>query len=76
VGIEANQGVILGWYVQRFSSDVFKCEQNFGAVGEQQIHIRPRETNHYFGIFEAWVEVLTLSYREGEVEARVLNNHA
>ena len=41
VGIEGNARVVFGRHAQHFHGDVLQREQQFGAVGEQQIHVGP-----------------------------------
>ncbi len=46
VGVEGNARVVFGRHAQHFHGDVFQRQQQFGAIGKQQIHVRAAELHH------------------------------
>lgn len=74
VGIEADQGVILGGHAEDFHGEVLEREQELGFVFEEHADIGTREVDHEFGILEIGV-AFSAGLRDIniEVETRVVD---
>ena len=72
VGVEAQPRMVLRGHAQHLHGEVLERQQQLGAVGQQQIHVRAGELDHDFGVLELGVGVLRVDDLELHTEAGTL----
>ena len=70
VGVEAQQRVIFTVIGENLHRQMLEREQHFGPVLQENIDVRPAESNHHIGVFEIGMSVRPFGHLKLQLEPR------
>lgn len=70
VGVEAQQRVIFSGDAENLHRQVLQCKQHLSAIFEENIDVRPAESNHHIGVFEIGMSVRPFGHLKLQLEPR------
>lgn len=75
VGVETQQGMVLGRHAQSFHGQKFERQQNFGLIRQQKIHFGAFEFHQQIGIFQIRMQVLAFQDFERQIQVHIIEDH-